>query len=43
MTRGVDGIISDLLSQLNNKTKEFESFCLALTEFNYTSNAAELY
>jgi hypothetical protein len=41
MTKPVD-IISDLLNQLNNETKEFESFCLALGKVNYKSNAAEL-
>jgi hypothetical protein len=41
-TRRVDDIISDLLNQLDTKTKEFENFCLALAEVKYTSNAAQL-
>lgn len=42
ITRRVDDIISDLLNQPNNKTKEFENFCLALVEVNYTRNVAQL-
>jgi hypothetical protein len=42
MTRRVEDISSDLLNQLRNKSKEFESFCLALDESNDTKNSAQL-
>jgi hypothetical protein len=42
MTQQVEDISSDLLNQLRNKAKEFESFCLVLDENNDTSDTAQL-
>jgi hypothetical protein len=44
MTRQVEDINSDLLmlNQLRNKTKEYESFCLALAGSNETNDTAQL-
>jgi hypothetical protein len=41
MMRQVD-ISNDLLNQLWNKEKEFESFCFALDEINDTSDAVQV-
>jgi hypothetical protein len=38
----MEDISSDLRSQLRNKTKEFESFCLALDESNVTNETSQL-
>jgi hypothetical protein len=42
MTWWVENISGDLLNQLRSKSKEFESFCLALDVANDTNNIAQL-
>jgi hypothetical protein len=42
MTRRVKDISSDLLDQLGNNAKQFESFCLALDESNDSSDNVRL-